>query len=1092
MRKNKEANDDDMLFEISKEQHKKKSNKRNQSTSRAKNDDDDHHNDNTPEASKGQTSTQHQIEDEKQNKNRQSNQRQKSKGANQDKQPKKSEQQEQESHYKEKQHTKRDEEYFKLAQQALPIFMQPENIRDSKGRKPIEPNYNPSTIDIPNYQYEKLSPIFKQYWNVKKNNFDFIAFFRCGSWVAVLYNDAIIIAQMFNRYLGFWGKDTPCLTVYDNQLPIYQRALLEKGYKIMIIDQSEFSEKTNKDDGEIIKREITSMITRGTLQDLGDTDSYEQRNLLVLVFSNAPVNSKGHSYIYGVSIVDCTTNQFSFDQFYDDAQSNHLRSVIYNTKPLEVILCRIPYEIEQIIKNICHPTVVISQIPFSDCQFIFGQLKIEYLELHNQQTNNQSKQLDGQPFQVQQYQSEQIMNIDQISKQEIRENQGAENCQLSSDYPTLLIELETQFNHEKKLLNKEDNESNFYSYYYALQSFYILLSYLRQLLISNSVYRRGKFNFLDSNMISITHLYLDSQTLESLEIFNVNLKTKATTSDSLFSYLDRCATYSGKRLLTKWVQSPLQNYNSIIERQQCVQELCNFLPQCYEFQKKICSLPDLERAITRCFNTIHSHKLKAVPYGRGESIGKSKLKEIKNVLSNVRQAAEVFKIFDHDMKNFKCQKLKDIFNYQQNTQILKQSLDDLEKYLIMEDNEPKPIQGVSQEYDETLTKITEITDSLQDELEKWKNKLKCPDIIYYHTKLRYQIQIPENQLQKVQKPKEFIITSKTPEYERFQSPFIEEQLHQLRLLEDELSQKLLPFINQYFTKFYSYRKEFLQLISNISEADCLISLAIVSNQQKNVSCFPKIQKDSDQREFKLIEAYHPCLLKDKSVEWVPNTIKFSDSIDTILLTGPNMSGKSTLLRLIGVSIILAQIGCAVPAKSFSLTPFDRIFCRLGAADRILEGKSTFFIELEETKTILDHSTSKSFVIIDELGRGTSTYDGIALASAVLRYLSDKIKPLTIFATHYHILLDEFELFKNINQCVMLYYQDKDQITFKYKLVEGVAERSFATNVAQRAGIPQEVIQTAKLMETKITKEESNLKKNRVILQKFNQILTELI
>lgn len=137
-----------------------------------------------------------------------------------------------------------------------------------------------------------------------------------------------------------------------------------------------------------------------------------------------------------------------------------------------------------------------------------------------------------------------------------------------------------------------------------------------------------------------------------------------------------------------------------------------------------------------------------------------------------------------------------------------------------------------------------------------------------------------------------------------------------------------------------------------------------------------------------------------------------------MLTGPNMSGKSTLLRLVGVNIILAQIGCNVPAKQFTLVPFDRIFCRLGASDRLLEGKSTFFIELEETKTILDNCTPRSLVIIDELGRGTSTYDGVALASAVLRYLTTKIRPKTLFATHYHILLDEFAMFTNIKRCVM--------------------------------------------------------------------------
>ncbi|CAD8089212.1 unnamed protein product [Paramecium primaurelia] len=1101
MSKNDDLDNDDEMFEISKRQYKKKSNKRNRATCKVKRDgDNDNLNNYTPEPlnESSQFELQPNSEDEKLNKKRQSNTTANSKRIRQKKQPQKTQQQQQEIQQEEQQPTKGDEEYYKIAQLTLPLFMQPENIRDSKGRRPDEPKYNPSTIYIPNDQYEKLSPMLKQYWNAKRNHFDSILFFRCGRWIAVIYNDAIIIAKIFNRYLGFWGKDRPCLTVYDNQLPIYQRSLLEKGYKVMIIEQMEKAELASKEDGKVIKREITQMISRGTLQDLGETDSYEQRNLLVLVYQKIPLNLKGHSYIFGISIVDCTTNEFCFDQFYDDAQYNRLRSVIYNTKPVEVILCRTSPEIEKIIKNICNPTVVLSNKSFKDCKFIFQQLKTEYMELSKEKTINKQKLFDGIIIPTYKHQFEEKMEIDinkglfSNEKQEIREEQIVENYQLSQDYPNLLIEMEKQFYHEKKQSDKEDDESNFYSYYYSIQSFYLLLCYLRQLLISNSVYRRGKFNFLDSNFILNTHLYLDSQTLEGLEIFNVNLQTQITNSGSLFSYLNKCVTHSGKRLLTKWVQSPLQNYKSIIERQQCVKELCNFMPECYEFQKRIKSLTDLERAIVKCFNTIHSHKLKPVPSNKGENISKTKLKEIKNVLSNIRQAAEAFKIFNQNIKQFKSQKLEEIFTYKQNTHILIQSLDELEKYLIIEDNEPKPVQGINPEYDQTMNKIIKITDSFQFELEKWKKMLECPEINYIHSKIRYQLEIPEKYVEIHQKPKELIITSKIQGFLRFQTPFIEEQLSQLRLVEDELSQKLLTFINEYFTKFYTYRKEFFQLISYLSEADCLISLALVSKeQQKQVSCFPKINKDSDERDFKLIQAYHPSLLLNRNIEQVPNTISFTDSIDTLLLTGPNMSGKSTLLRLIGVSIIIAQIGCAVPAQQFSLTPFDRIFCRLGASDRLLERKSTFFIELEETKAILNYSTSKSLVIIDELGRGTSTYDGVALASAVLKFLSEKVKPITLFATHYNILLDEFELYKNIKQCVMLYYRENDSVIFKYKLVEGVAEKSFAINVAQLAGIQEEVIRKAKQMQLKITKEESKINKNREILKKFNQIITQL-
>ncbi|CAD8045359.1 unnamed protein product [Paramecium sonneborni] len=1110
MRKIQRDEEDDM-FVIKKNQKKKSTKKEIKKPSRLKKLDDDYQPEQIQESSESEL--QASSDDERQNKKKP----QQSKSIGVKKENPKSKQkvkqkdqmnEEDNNNYEpiEQMLTKDAEEFFKTAEHLLPCFVQPEYIRDVEGRRPDDPNYDPSTLDIPITQYQKLSPMFRQYWNAKKAHFDSLLFFRCGRWINVMYNDAIIIAKMFNRHLGFWGKDRPCLTVYDSQLPIYERTLLEKGYKIMLVEQLEKADVANKEDGEIVKREITQLISRGTLQDLGDLDSYESRNLLVLVCSNAPVNLKGHKYVYGISIVDCTTNHFFLDQFFDDEQSNQLRSIIYKTKPLEVIISKATPEIEKMMKTICNPIIIASKKEFKECEYIFQQLKVEYLEqkivsknIVKQSTNSS---FEGIVLPVDKIEPEHQIDTNinqglynnQSDNIELEKYQKDEEYILSDEYPSLLVELEKQYYFEKKLA-QDDDESTFYSYYFTLQSFYIQLCYMRQLLIHTTVYRRGKFQFLDSNFNQKLNLYLDSQALESLEIFDVNLQTKVSQKGSLFEYLNRCVTPFGKRLLTKWVQSPLLNHKQIQERQDCVRDLLDYIEPCDEFQKRLKSIPDLERNITRCFNTIHSHKLKAVPITGGDSFGKIKLKEITQVIKHIKAASEAFKVFESYLNKFKSNKLKKMLNYKENAQTLNSVLKELEKCILIQDGEPQPVKGVSPEYDTAFDKMTDIIDTLDQELKKWQQKFKCPQITYHHGKIRYQIEIPDKCLESGQKPKELMITSKKKGFQRFQTDFIEQQIFNLKVVEDELSQKLIPFINDYFTKFYSYRKEFLQLISLLSEADCLISLALVSKLHK-FNTFPQILEQSpdedDDQEFILEEAYHPCLLQNRDINWVPNTIKFINQIDTLLLTGPNMSGKSTLLRLIGVQIILAQIGCAVPSKSFKLVPFDRIFCRLGASDRMLEGKSTFFIELEETKTILENCTSRSLVIIDELGRGTSTYDGVALASAVLRYLSQNIKPKTIFATHYHILLDEFALFKNIQKCVMKHYQEMDKVIFEYKLINGIAEKSFATNVAKIAGIPNEVIQNAKKMELKITKEESKINRNRDILQKFNQIIQQLL
>ena len=183
----------------------------------------------------------------------------------------------------------------------------------------------------------------------------------------------------------------------------------------------------------------------------------------------------------------------------------------------------------------------------------------------------------------------------------------------------------------------------------------------------------------------------------------------------------------------------------------------------------------------------------------------------------------------------------------------------------------------------------------------------------------------------------------------------------------------------------------------------------------------------------------------------------------LLVTGPNMGGKSTILRQNCLAAILAQLGCFVPATSFTLTPVDRIFTRLGSSDRILEGKSTFYVEMEETKTMLRHATFASLAVVDELGRGTSTYDGYSLAHSVMSYMLRRINCRCMFATHYHMLLRDFEKHPKV-QCCHMAYKPKPgteiDIEFLYKFVQGHCPQSFGFNVARLAGIDAKIVEVA--------------------------------
>jgi DNA mismatch repair protein MSH6 len=208
---------------------------------------------------------------------------------------------------------------------------------------------------------------------------------------------------------------------------------------------------------------------------------------------------------------------------------------------------------------------------------------------------------------------------------------------------------------------------------------------------------------------------------------------------------------------------------------------------------------------------------------------------------------------------------------------------------------------------------------------------------------------------------------------------------------------------------------------------------------------------------------HPCVQLSAGRDFIPNdtTIDASKGEGLLLVTGPNMGGKSTLLRQTCVAVILAQIGCWVPCESFKLTPVDRIFTRLGASDRILEGKSTFYVEMEETKNVIQFATFKSLAILDELGRGTSTFDGYSIAHAVLNHLLKSLRCRCLFSTHYHMLLDDFRDREGVASYHMSYkVMSEKEVMFLYKFVRGECPMSFGINVARMAGIPAAILERA--------------------------------
>ncbi|KAG5437252.1 hypothetical protein PCANB_001045 [Pneumocystis canis] len=572
----------------------------------------------------------------------------------------------------------------------------------------------------------------------------------------------------------------------------------------------------------------------------------------------------------------------------------------------------------------------------------------------------------------------------------------------------------------------------------ALSSVGGLIWYLKT--VSNNLCTLGNFEWYDP--IQKASLILDGQTLKNLEIFNNSYD--GGTEGTLMKLLNRCVTPFGKRLFRLWLCHPLRSVKDINERLDAVELLNNF-----SIRKIIIdsfkTLPDLERMISR----IHVKNCKSkdfvrvlegfsVIYHTLDNLSKS-LKQNTGLLSDViNSIPNLINVLDEWQKIFDWQKCKN------------------EDMLI-------PNLGIEKEFDNSLNKIKILEEELYEMEKDYKIQFKSSQITFKDIgKEIYQLEVPKS----IKVPSSWVKLSSTKSVNRYWSPELKKKIRKLQEAQETHKTVIKNVQNTFFTRFDKDYFQWLKVIKGVAYLDCLTSLSTSSMEFSEPSCRPQII-DAEYSILEFDELRHPCIVSSASFCFVPNSIKLGGSEDNstiALLTGPNMAGKSTLLRQTCIAVILAQLGCWVPAKRFVLTPMDSIRSRLGANDNIFASQSTFMVELLETKKIIQESTSKSLVILDELGRGTSTYDGLAIAYATLHQLSTYVGCLGFFSTHYHSLVKDFENHPKIAMYYMAAHVDEEEkkITFLYQLRTGVSSSSYGMNVAAMAGIPEDIIKNAKI------------------------------
>ncbi|KAH0610345.1 uncharacterized protein H6S33_011872 [Morchella sextelata] len=572
----------------------------------------------------------------------------------------------------------------------------------------------------------------------------------------------------------------------------------------------------------------------------------------------------------------------------------------------------------------------------------------------------------------------------------------------------------------------------------VMSAFGALLCYLQKLHIDQELISIGNFRWYDP-IRKATSLVLDGQTLLNLEIFANSYD--GGSQGTLFSLLNRCITPFGKRMFKQWLCHPLADADKINARLDAVDALNADTGFRDAFVSQLSKINDLERLISR----IHAGTCKAIDFLRVLE----GFEQIRDAMEDIQAHGEGEGLIGKLISSMPD---------------LKECLQPWEAAFDREKVRSAgvlvPERGVELDFDESQDTVEGIIGELHAVLKEYSVKLKCKELKFADIgKEIYLVEVPSKHWKSV--PKNWDQMSATQKIKRFYFPETRKLVRSLREAQETHAQIVEGVAARFFARFDVDYSKWLSAVKVIAHLDCLISLARSSADLGDLSCRP-IFVDTKRSVLDFEELRHPTMVSSVT-DFIPNDIQLGGENPNItLLTGANAAGKSTVLRMTCVGVIMAQIGCYVPCKSARLTPVDRIMSRLGANDNIFAAQSTFFVELAETKKILSEATPRSLVILDELGRGTSSYDGVAVAQAVLHHVATHMGCIGYFATHYHSLASEFSHHPEIEARRMQIHVDEENrnITFLYKLEKGVAEGSFGMHCAAMCGINKRIIDRA--------------------------------
>jgi len=877
------------------------------------------------------------------------------------------------------------------------------NIRDLAGRGVDHPDFDPRRVQCPQQWLAEMKSFDRQFWTIKKDHFDTVLFVKCGSFYELYDRDADVAARELDmKYRNNHTCSMRTCGFPEKSINQYAARLIGRGYKVGRVEEMK---KTDQD--RAVENDKDAKTVKRALCQVLTLASLTDLDMLLDEAPNYTLAIKEAGDCIGACLADLARGTFRFARLSSEAE---LATLLHATKPKELLLER-----GRVSKDVV--AMITAELPPATTRRTMLDAGSEFLSAGG-------------------------------ARELIRA--GGYFC---TDPPP------------KGLHYVWDDDA-------VMCAVGAMAWHLTDIGLIAQLLPLQNFGLYDPTEAG-SCLALDAPTLSNLDL----IQPSAPGGSTILQHINHCVTPFGRERLRRWLCSPLRDISGIEKRQGAVTELVENPGRLRSLRDALKGFPSLDRYVGRLGA---AGREPDVTWINAQAQNKRLIDLYTRTLDAFSKARSWISE-DHDFESELLRNLSRDTTRGGGFPDLSEALDECcSGYEIVDEEGVKasslrPLKGAWKQYDERNAKLQSIIGGLEHHLAEvrkhyGKGDARRSKAVFWHMgKEHYVVEVPRKETQGVRPFQGFSEFKSTAQVVRYHSAMIRADIKCFLEVQADCNTLLRSYLKKRLQRFAEFRDVWTGALECLGTLDCLGSLAAVSSLPG--MCRPTfVQRDvatgaSAPLHFRgLVHPLARPAVGSNADTVVPNDLTLGDSIPSAaVITGPNMGGKSTLMRAVCVSVVLAQLGCYVPAGEMTLSPVDRIFTRIGASDKILSGLSTFMLEMQETSEMLRHATRDSLLVLDELGRGTATHDGYAIAHAVLNDIITRLRCRCLFSTHYHQLCSDVE---DMSSSVSMYHMrfETDPVTravsFMYRLGAGGSGGSYGVDVARKAGLPGMVLDRA--------------------------------